>query len=153
VEAARLSKETLLLEMEASALKPPSTAGERAFSEFGISGARGEAVKGFPSVTDAALPAFRDALNRGYSENDAGVYALLHLISILDDTCLIARGGMEGLLFAKQCAQKAILPGTDFMKEAHRMDQAFTERGLSPGGCADLLCAMKFLLLIEKTRA
>ena len=87
-----------------------------------------------------AIPAFRDALNRGCSRNDAGAVTLLHLIAHVEDTTLYHRGGREGAAFAGAEAGKLLqhdpIPP---MEAIVQLDDAFIARNLSPGGCADLL--------------
>ena len=102
------------------------------------------------SVLNIAYPALQSALENGYSENDAGVFALLNLISKVDDTCIYARGGTDGLSFAKSLASKA-LQG-DFMKEAATVDSLFIKKRLSPGGCADLLAAAMFIKILIQSK-
>lgn len=123
-----------------------STAGGRLYLEKGIKGIRGEVSEGFPSVKNIGLPAFKKALSDGFSENDAAVFALLHLLANVDDTNILSRGGTEGSIFAKSEA-KEILSKSEFpiLKQVEVLDQAFIERNLSPGGCADLLAVTYFI--------
>ena len=69
--------------------------GERIFSSYGIQGARGEAAAGFPSAVLIGLPALKKWLAAGFSLNDAAAMALLTLISEVDDTNMVHRGGPE----------------------------------------------------------
>ena len=138
------------LEMDFAALRGgdrPHTAGERLYLAQGLTGIRGEAARGLPSVRDAALPALRGALEAGRSRNDAGAIALLHLIVAVEDTNMIARGGAEAARNARAaCAallERDALPG---MEDIARLDREFIRQNLSPGGCADLLAAAFFLL-------
>ena len=126
----------------------PSTHGDFAYKHAHLSGARGEALSGYPSILNIALPALECALQRGFSENDAGVYALLHLISRIDDTCIYSRGGINGLEISKSLAEDA-LKG-DFLKNAERMDMIFINKRFSPGGCADLLVISLMLFFLEE---
>lgn len=123
-----------------------NTAGERLYRQFGIRGIRGEMAEGLPSLSRISLPAFRDALARGYDRNHAGAIALLHLIAQVQDTTLYHRGGAEGASFAAEAARTLLLsqpyPEARQMEE---LDDAFIARNLSPGGCADLLAATYFL--------
>jgi len=59
----------------------PVTGGERQFLESGLTGIRGEAANGFPSVREIGLPALDAALDRGENINDAGLHALLSLMA------------------------------------------------------------------------
>lgn len=115
------------------------TFGLRLYRERGISGIRGEMMKGLPSVS-MALREFRCALRNGSSRNDAGVIALLHLIASVDDTNLWHRGGQEGAEYAANAANELLRidPG---IEQVEALDDAFIARNLSPGGCADLLAA------------
>lgn len=127
----------------------PATAGERLYRTRGITGIRGEAAAGLPSVSRCALPAFRDCLAKGYSRNDAGAVTLLHLIAAVEDTNLYHRGGEEGAAFAAGAAA-ALLPSPS-MAQIEALDDAFIQRDLSPGGCADLLAVTCFLNALENT--
>lgn len=121
----------------------PKTAGEALYVKYGLTGIRGEAAAGFPSIATIALPAYRQALTKGKTENDAAVTALIHLIAHVADTNLYHRGGAEGAAYAKSAAA-ALLP--EPTNEALlELDKAFIQKNLSPGGCADLLAATIFL--------
>ncbi len=123
-----------------------STAGGRLYLEKGIRGIRGEVSDGFPSVKNISLPTFESALSEGYSENDAGVFALIALFANVDDTNVLSRGGEEGSVFAKSAARE-LLSKSPFpdLKEVRDLDKCFIEKNLSPGGCADLLAVTYFI--------
>jgi triphosphoribosyl-dephospho-CoA synthetase len=61
----------------------------------------------------------------------------------VEDTNLYSRGGEEGAAWAKEQA-KALLPNPT-IDAVEALDDAFIEKNLSPGGCADLLAATLFL--------
>ncbi len=124
-------------------LTEPKTAGERLYLSGGVRGIRGEAAEGLPSVRNIALPAYRKALEKGLSQNDAGVVTLLHLIASVEDTNLLKRGSKEGAAWAAAAAA-ALLPWPS-MADVEKLDDAFAQKRLSPGGCADLLAAALFL--------
>ncbi len=147
--AALFSKESSGASLSVAS-QTPVTHGDIAFQKAHLSGARGEALSGYPSILKIALPALESAFQKGFSENDAGVYALLHLISSVDDTCIYSRGGLEGLLLSKSLASEA-LKG-NFLKEAERIDSIFTLKRLSPGGCADLLAAAMFIKILIQSK-
>ena len=130
---------------------PGTTAGLRLFQSRGITGVRGEAATGLPSVTRISLPAYQNAKKQGLSSNHAGVIALLHLIASVTDTNLYHRGGSEGAAFAAQSAQQ-LLRRSPFpsLAEVELLDDAFIARNLSPGGCADLLAVTYFLSYLEQ---
>ena len=94
-------------------------------------------------MVEYALPELVSALSDGLSRNDAGVIALLRLISRGTDSNLVARGGpTEAALAAAKAA--ALLPRPS-MEAVRAFDRELIERNLSPGGSADLLSASYFL--------
>jgi triphosphoribosyl-dephospho-CoA synthase len=119
------------------------TAGERLFRKCGLTGARGEAASGFVTVREVSLPTFERALRMGRGFDDALRIAFLNLLAHNDDTNLAARGGIDGLVWAKTEARRLIAAGgpdlPDFIARLEALDDAFIERNLSPGGSADLL--------------
>ena len=128
--------------------------GRRTTLAFGVGGARAEAAAGFPTVYAVALPAYREALHRGGSPNQARVQAFFALLARLGDTNLLHRGGREGLAFAQQQAQGFLHRGgvhqTAWQRDAVAIHQAFVARRLSPGGSADLLAACLFIDAVER---
>lgn len=145
-EAARISKKALSDELFAAR---GATAGERAYIELGIRGVRGEAMDGFPSVQNIALPVYRAAIAEGKSKNDAGVLTLLYLIANVYDTCIYSRGGSSGIEYAMSYARRLIEGGEPTVEQIEEMDREFIKRNLSPGGCADLLAITYFLYELE----
>lgn len=124
-----------------------STAGGKAYKEFGIKGARGEASSGFTTVSNVGLPVLKKALGDGLDFNMAGVITLIHLIANVGDTNLYSRGGVEGSKFATEYAL-SLTDRYPTPEEAEKMDDLFISRNLSPGGCADLLAITYFLYSI-----
>ena len=59
-------------------------------------GAAGQAATGFPVVLQVALPALRAAEGHGIDERVARLDALLAVMAVLDDTCVLHRGGGGG---------------------------------------------------------
>jgi len=122
------------------------TSGQRLYWEQGITGVRGEAEKGFPRVSQTALPMLDRALEAGRSWNEAGAIALLYLIAQGTDTNMVARGGLElAQAAAAQCRTLLERDALPSMEDIAQLDQEFIRDNLSPGGCADLLAAA-FLL-------
>lgn len=120
------------------------THGEELYLKTGITGIRGEAMGGFRSISDIALPTYREMM-KSSDKNTALTKTLLTLIASVEDSTLYHRGGVDGALFAKNYATR-VLGNGDFSKEAiKRMDTAFIERNLSPGGSADLLALTLFI--------
>jgi holo-ACP synthase/triphosphoribosyl-dephospho-CoA synthase len=127
----------------------PLTHGDYAYMHYGARGIRGEAEDGFPAARRAhAQLKFYEAC--GYSQNDAGVLTLLRVLSELQDTNLLHRGGQAGLAYAQHRAHEVnALPEKERVEAARGLDEDFIERNLSPGGCADVLAAAYFLCELE----
>jgi holo-ACP synthase/triphosphoribosyl-dephospho-CoA synthase len=125
----------------------PESHGQAAFRTWGITGARGEAEAGFPSLRHIALPVLRKYRNRGYSTEQAGTAALLHLIAALEDTNIAARSGGESLGIIRSETGRFLEGGPDFpelLEYAQSLNRRFIDRGISPGGSADMLAAALF---------
>ena len=138
-----------LRELERLTPEQARTGGERQYLEFGLTGVRGEAASGFPSVRGCALPALREALAKGMNLNDACLRALLALMARVDDSNILRRGGMEclrrvqaqaGALLARGCGEA----------ELRALDARLVVEGVSPGGSADLLAVACFLHFLEE---
>ncbi|MEH0832558.1 triphosphoribosyl-dephospho-CoA synthase CitG [Pectobacterium cacticida] len=120
------------------------TAGESIYQRYGLTGARGEAASGFNTVCQFALPTLRRAIAAGEEEETALLQTLVTLMAHNPDTNVVARGGMEGLVFVQRYAQQLLMAPLDRNALA-KMDEALIARNLSPGGSADLL-ALTWLL-------
>lgn len=126
--------------------------GARAHRLFGAGGAAAEARAGFPHIAHVALPALRAARRGGADEQSARLTALLSLMATLEDTCLLHRGGQEGLRTVRRAATDALAAGGSETPAGRRrlrdMDARMRARRLSPGGSADLLAATVFVDLL-----
>ena len=116
---------------------------------YGVGGARGEAVAGFPHVVEVGLPAMWAARAQGADETCARLDALMAIMATLDDTCLLHRGGISALQAAQRGARDTLTAGGSSSAAGRRallrLDAELVERNASPGGCADLLGACIFL--------
>jgi holo-ACP synthase/triphosphoribosyl-dephospho-CoA synthase len=122
--------------------------GEAIHKRYGIGGVREEARLGFPAVRNRALPVLRGALQAGQSVNDAGLAALLHLISAVTDTNIIHRSDPETMEKIRQDAGAFLAadPAPPAIgKYAAKLDSEFIARNISPGGSADMLALTLFL--------
>ncbi|WP_181351237.1 triphosphoribosyl-dephospho-CoA synthase [Thalassobacillus sp. CUG 92003] len=126
-----------------------STNGTNVYRRYGIKGAREEAEKGFPHVMDIALPALIRARQKGLSETEARLEALIQLIAHIDDTCILHRGGMAALNAAKHKSKLIIQLGgvstANGWQALSQLEQTLLYYNVSPGGSADLLAAALFL--------
>ena len=130
--------------MEEDWAKGGNTAGFRFYGAMGIRGIRGQVADGLPAVSQIGLPQFRKYLEQGMDRNEAAVRTLLHLIAQVEDTNMIARGGMEGAKIGAQWAEE-LLNREFTLADVEKLDERFIAENLSPGGCADLLAAVYFL--------
>ena len=123
--------------------------GELACRQYQVDGARGQARAGFPLVTCAGLPALHASRARGDNETTARLNALLAIISQLDDTCVLSRGGETGLLALQAGAARVLAAGGAATAAGSQallaLEAVALARGVSPGGAADLLAATLFL--------
>lgn len=131
-------------------LAPPQDShGARACRRYGVQGARGEARAGFPHVVNVGLPALWAARARGADETCARLDALMAIMTSLDDTCLLHRGGLPALEAAQSGARAVLAAGGSSTAAGWhallRLDADLLARNASPGGCADLLAACIFL--------
>jgi triphosphoribosyl-dephospho-CoA synthase len=130
--------------------------GQLVAKTFGVPGARGEAMRGFPHIVGVGLPMLRARRDQRAPERIARLDALLSIMAGLDDTCLLYRGGQAALRAAKDGATAVILAGgvgSPGGKDRLRaMDRRLVELGASPGGSADLLAGTLFLDAVERHR-
>jgi triphosphoribosyl-dephospho-CoA synthase len=132
------------------------THGDIARSRYGAFGAREEACNDFPHVTGLALPTLRGQRATGCSEEVSRLDALLSLMSRLDDTCVLYRGGSEALDAVKSGARAVLRAGGCASEQGRRqirkLDHELIAKHISPGGSADLLAATIFLDAVERGR-
>jgi len=130
------------------------THGEIVRRRYGVDGARGEAMQAFPHVTSPGMPMLRKQRDSGRCEHICRLDALCAIMSELDDTCVLYRGGRSGLAVIKARARAVLAAGgygsVSGRKEAQRLDSELSARRLSPGGSADLLAATIFLDVVDR---
>jgi triphosphoribosyl-dephospho-CoA synthase len=128
---------------------PADSHGERVRRRYQVGGARREAQDGFPHVVDVGLPALLAARERGIDENAARVDALLSIMAMLDDTCLLHRAGLPGLHAGQHGAQRVLDAGGSStpagLEALAALEHDLLSLNASPGGAADLLAATLFL--------
>ncbi|SMC78901.1 citrate lyase holo-[acyl-carrier protein] synthase [Sporomusa malonica] len=129
------------------------TAGEKLYVKYGITGIRGEVEAGIPSIRVYGLPALKAALGQDLSLNDALVHTLMSLMTVVQDTTILNRHGMEILLDVQNHA-KSVMENGGMLSDTGKaqiiaLDHTFIKHNISPGGVADLLAATYFLYLVE----
>jgi triphosphoribosyl-dephospho-CoA synthase len=133
---------------------PTTSHGALVRRRLGVRGAAGEAQSGFPHVRLHALPALRAARRSGADESTARLEALLALMSRLDDTCILHRGGPVGLHAVQSGARAVLAAGGTGTARGRRhftaLDDLCLTRRLSPGGSGDLLSATLFLDALDE---
>lgn len=135
---------------------PRHSNGEKVCARYGVKGARGEAAEGFPHVVDVALPALQASRAAGGSETCARLDALLAVMTTLDDTCVLSRGGEAALRATQQLAQAVLQEGgtatPQGWEQLARLDHTMLTYRASPGGAADLLAATLLVDALEQSR-
>lgn len=133
--------------------KKKLTNGEKLFLEHGFTGIRGEAEKGYPRIYKAALPLLRTQ-NKDNSLSVRLLEILFILMSSMEDSNVVHRGGMEALWFVKKQAAEFMDNGgikqINAIQKIEEMNRLFVSKNISPGGSADLLIITVFLGKLEK---
>ncbi|MBI9097031.1 MAG: triphosphoribosyl-dephospho-CoA synthase, partial [Spirochaetaceae bacterium] len=129
---------------------PGTTRGERLYRTQGITGIRGEAEAGFPSVIHIGLPYLRKS--RG-DWNTRLINTLLHLMTIVEDSNVLGRHNRQILNTIQRQIKEVLNKGGSSddrgMEILNQIDLNFIEQNISPGGSADLLAVTIFLYNIE----
>jgi triphosphoribosyl-dephospho-CoA synthase len=130
------------------------THGDIVRARYGAAGARGEAINDFPHVIEVGLPALQAQRAAESSEQLCRLQALLSIMSWLNDTCVLYRGGVEALHAVKSGARAVLIAGgpasAKGKKEIRKLERDLITRNVSPGGSADLLAATIFLDALER---
>jgi len=132
-----IAGDALRAEIQALQKERANTAGERMLLDTGMAGARGEAMRGYPTALEG-LRTLEAALAGGSCVNDAGVEALMTILAVAEDSNFVKRASRERWLEWKE--KIGALKG-DAVENAKGLDAAFIRENISPGGSADLLAA------------
>ena len=144
----------------AEALIGQESNGSKVYSNYGAKGAVGEAVSGFPMAKlcrDRMLHYLKTIPECHLTL--AGTFSLIDVMSIMEDTNLLHRGGMEGLEYVKREAGRISKllaeadPGDEYTSltlAIESFDDELIKRNLSPGGSADMLALGYLLIIWEK---
>lgn len=149
-ESAAMTAGLVARELGGISLETAATNGQKLYARHGITGIRGQAEAGFPAALHTGLPVLEAGLSQGLSLNDAACAALLHLMCCTEDTNLIVRSNLAAWQAAAQqirsLLEKAPYPTKG---QLEKLDSAFIQKNLSPGGTADLLAVSLFLLFMK----
>jgi triphosphoribosyl-dephospho-CoA synthase len=144
----------LIAALPDSGATPHPTNGARVAERYGAGGARFEAQSGFPHLLNAGLPALLQCRMRGLGESHARLDALLAIMTTLEDTCLLHRGGREALAVAQTGAAHVLAKGgsstADGQEALQHLNESLMTLWSSPGGSADVLAATLFVDRIAK---
>ncbi|MCR1926753.1 triphosphoribosyl-dephospho-CoA synthase CitG [Enterococcus gallinarum] len=125
--------------------------GEKIYKKYNLTGIRGEAEAGYPTIQTEVLPIVRSL--DGENKEELLLNTLLILMSVTEDSNLIHRGGVNAWKKV-QNVSKAILAQNYNLKELiivlKEYNKELIANHLSPGGSADLLAVTIFFLLLEK---
>lgn len=129
--------------------------GEQNLQKYGTSGVRGEAIAGYPSLFQLALPTLRQGVEEGRDWNRVKLQTLLVLMSSTQDSNIISRRGPKELEKVQEEIHAFLKSGGAYREDAveylKRLDQKYCVRNVSAGGCADLLAVAIFLHSIVKS--
>ncbi|GMA07014.1 putative 2-(5''-triphosphoribosyl)-3'-dephosphocoenzyme-A synthase [Tetragenococcus halophilus subsp. flandriensis] len=131
--------------------KKQLTHGEKLYIDTGTLGIRGEAAKGYPALTNLLLPFLREHTKQENTEILL-LRSLILLMSQLEDSNLLHRGGISGWQDVKQEAlaiHQANLTPEIFNVTLADFNQQLIEKNLSPGGAADLLSLGIYFAFLE----
>ena len=126
--------------------------GEKLYVEHGITGIRGEAATGYPSLAKALD--YYSTLNT-HTPRHRDLLLLLYLMTFVEDGNLIHRGGIEAYKKVQQEAkllfdEAQTLSEEELASRLEDYDNVLIERNLSPGGSADLLSLTFFCHKIQQ---
>lgn len=129
-----------------------TTNGVRNLKQYGTTGIRGEALAGYPSVTEIAMPVLADGLYKKKEWNRIKLQILFALMSRVQDSNILSRKNPAILYEVQVQSMKFLNEGGAYSEHAleklYLMDAEFTAANISAGGCADLLAVSVFLAMI-----
>lgn len=153
ISISRMIQQTWQEELLHHLERNPNSHGQRMRSQYGITGAIEEVASGFKTVLDIAIPHYLEIYAKTEDKKRASLQALLALMSHLQDTNIVWRGGLSALYIVQDMAKQFLVRGgvlqVDWMQEVKRIEDYFVQHHLSPGGSADLLGVTLFMLKVE----
>lgn len=153
ISISRMIQQTWQEELLHHLERNPNSHGQRMRSQYGITGAIEEVASGFKTVLDIAIPHYLEIYAKTEDKKRASFQALFALMSHLQDTNIVWRGGLSALYIVQDMAKQFLIRGgvlqVDWMQEVKRIEDYFVQHHLSPGGSADLLGVTLFMLKVE----
>ena len=125
--------------------------GEKNYKKYGLKGIREEAEEGFKK-TLLGLD-FLKKVEKKTNFDYALTGTLFYFMSLIEDSNIIKRGGLEGLEFLKETSnyvlKNKLYENESGMREIKKINEEYKRRNLSPGGCADFLILTLYFYLLE----
>lgn len=118
------------------------TNGQQARKKYQAGGIVLEAIKGFPSLFEEALPAYRTAIEQHRELRDAAFAMLSRLMQTVEDTTTLHRAGLIGLSRLKRdgrMLETHIANGDDYLAFLRELNDTYRRMNLTMGGVADML--------------
>ncbi|WP_165006525.1 MULTISPECIES: triphosphoribosyl-dephospho-CoA synthase CitG [unclassified Enterococcus] len=131
------------------ASKTSLTYGEKLYHDQGVTGIRGEAASGYPSLKKL-LHYLRQ--HEEDEEELTFLRALIYLMSEVEDSNLLHRGGLytwKKVQAESRKIHQANLQKLELIDQLRTYDQLLIKRNLSPGGSADLLSLGIYFSFLE----
>lgn len=132
--------------------KPTLSYGESLYLHYGLTGIRGEAAAGYPTLQEHILPFVRRAYDVEPDVTHIWLQTLVYLMSIVEDGNILHRGGYDAWQTIKQEAiylHQQALSKHALHAALQTYNRVLVERHLSPGGSADLLALAMFFAQME----
>ena len=153
ISISRMIQQTWQEELLHHLERNPNSHGQRMRSQYGITGAIEEVASGFKTVLDVAVPHYLEIYAKTGDKKRASLQALFALMSHLQDTNIVWRGGLSALYIVQDMAKQFLARGGvlqhNWMQDVSKVEDYFVQHHLSPGGSADLLGVTLFMLKVE----
>jgi len=124
--------------------------GEKVRRAYHTGGIVGEAISGYPSLFDEALPAFRSAFARHGCPTTASFAMMARLMQTVDDTTTLHRAGPAGLQQVREdghALERLIADQGDAVVFLEELNERYKALNLTIGGVADMI-GMAFACLL-----
>jgi triphosphoribosyl-dephospho-CoA synthetase len=134
---------------------PGSTNGQRARSLYKAGGIIREAIDGFPSLFEEAVPAYLEAAKRCGCRRTASFAMMGRLMQCLEDTTALHRCGQMGLARIRRdgrLIEKLAADGDDCAPFIEAINKEYIRMGLTMGGVADMM-GLSYAYLLASTES
>lgn len=139
-------------DLQLKSAQQKKTAGEQQYDKYGLTGIRGEAQAGYPTVFNYGLPTLQKT-NGNW--NIRIIQTFLALAAHTEDSTLVKRAGNPQILKWKdeqinRCLAAGGVKTSEGYNILKQLEKEFSTRHLSLGGTADLLIVTIFLDLVKE---